>query len=133
MEPLTVRILSRNRDVYLDLAGGNRIPKISERQARTVAELRSAGVGVSHAMLVHFDTPESSDLFKAVLTMLDPQVSLTLVPVALRGKRRRPSGNGLSRTSNGPSSCGEKWPWSSCPRGNPLPRLCGWPRSRAAT
>ncbi len=30
----------RNRDVYLDLAGGNRIPKISERQARSVAELR---------------------------------------------------------------------------------------------
>src|SRR5262249_19111766 len=36
--PLTVRILNRERDMYLDLAGGNRIPKISERQARTVAE-----------------------------------------------------------------------------------------------
>jgi nucleotide-binding universal stress UspA family protein len=83
MEPLTVRILSRNRDVYLDLGGGNRIPKISERQARSVAELRSAGVGISHAMLIHADTPESSDLFKAVLTMLDPQVALTVVPVPL--------------------------------------------------
>ena len=83
MEPLTVRILSRNRDVYLDLGGGNRIPKISERQARSVAELRSAGVGISHAMLVHTDTPESSDLFKAVLTMIDPQVALTVVPVPL--------------------------------------------------
>src|SRR5262249_10685429 len=41
--PLTVRILSRDRDLYLDLAGGNRIPKISERRARTVAELRAAG------------------------------------------------------------------------------------------
>ena len=30
--PLTVRILSRDRDMYLDLGGGNRIPKISERQ-----------------------------------------------------------------------------------------------------
>src|SRR5262249_7347635 len=29
--PLTVRVISRDRDVYLDLAGGNRIPKISER------------------------------------------------------------------------------------------------------
>ena len=38
--PLTVRILSRNRDMYLDLAGGSRIPKISERKARSVAELR---------------------------------------------------------------------------------------------
>ena len=86
MEPLTVRILSRNRDVYLDLGGGNRIPKISERQARSVAELRSAGVGISHAMLVHADTPESSDLFKAVLTMIDPQVALTVVPVPLAGE-----------------------------------------------
>ena len=56
MAPLTVRLLSRSRDVYLDLGGGNRIPKISERQARSVAELRSAGVGVSHALLVHDDT-----------------------------------------------------------------------------
>src|SRR5205823_11552877 len=29
--PLTVRIMSRDRDVALDLGGGNRIPKISER------------------------------------------------------------------------------------------------------
>src|SRR5262249_31731895 len=35
--PLTVRILNRDRDIYLDLAGGNRIPKISERKARSVA------------------------------------------------------------------------------------------------
>jgi len=33
--PFTVRIMSRDRDMYLDLAGGNRIPKISERKART--------------------------------------------------------------------------------------------------
>ena len=38
--PLTVRILSRDRDMYLDLAGGNRIPKVSER-ARTVAAASS--------------------------------------------------------------------------------------------
>ena len=51
--PLTVRILSRDRDVYLDLGGGNRIPKISERQARSVAELRAAGVGVDRVLLLH--------------------------------------------------------------------------------
>jgi nucleotide-binding universal stress UspA family protein len=84
MVPLTVRILSRSRDVYLDLGGGNRIPKISERQARSVAELRSAGVGVSHVLMVHYDTPESSDLFEAALTMLDPQVALTLVSVTAK-------------------------------------------------
>ena len=41
--PLTIRVLSRNWDVHYDMAGGNRIPRISERKARTVAELRAAG------------------------------------------------------------------------------------------
>ena len=81
--PLTVRILSRNRDLYFDLAGGNRIPKIGERKARSVAELRAAGVGVSHVLLVHYGTSASSDLFAAALTMLDPLVALTVVSVPL--------------------------------------------------
>jgi amino acid transporter/nucleotide-binding universal stress UspA family protein len=80
--PLTVRILGRDRDVYLDLAGGNRIPRISERRARSVAELRAAGVGVDRVLLVHDGSQGSVDLFEAVLTMLDPQVVLTLVPVS---------------------------------------------------
>jgi amino acid transporter/nucleotide-binding universal stress UspA family protein len=80
--PLTVRILGRDRDVHLDLAGGNRIPKISERKARSVAELRAAGVGVDRVLMAHDGSPESSDLFQAVLTMLDPDVALAVVPVA---------------------------------------------------
>ena len=80
---LTVRILTRDRDVFLDLAGGNRIPKITERQARSVAELRAAGVGVDRVILVHDGSPACSDLFQAVLTMLDAQVSLTVVPAAV--------------------------------------------------
>jgi nucleotide-binding universal stress UspA family protein len=80
-QPLTVRILSRTRDVYFDLAGGNRIPKIGERKARSVAQLRAAGVGIDRVVLVHYDTPESSDLFESVLTMLDPDVYLTVVPL----------------------------------------------------
>src|SRR5439155_6853776 len=51
--PLTVRIMTRDRDVYLDLGGGNRIPKISERRARSVAELRAAGVGADRVLLAH--------------------------------------------------------------------------------
>jgi amino acid transporter/nucleotide-binding universal stress UspA family protein len=76
--PLTVRILSRERDMYLDLAGGNRIPKVSER-ARTVAELRAAGVGIDRALLIHDGSSGSSDLFQAVMTMLDDDVALGLV------------------------------------------------------
>src|SRR5207244_236602 len=84
--PLTVRILSRDRDVYLDLGGGNRIPKISERKARSVAELRAAGVGVDRVLLTHDGSPASSDLFQAVLTMLDANVHLSLVPVVPEGQ-----------------------------------------------
>jgi amino acid transporter/nucleotide-binding universal stress UspA family protein len=84
--PLTVRILSRDRDMYLDLAGGNRIPKISERKARSVAELRAAGVGVDRVLLAHDGSPAHSDLFQAVLTMLDPQVLLALVPIVPPGQ-----------------------------------------------
>jgi amino acid transporter/nucleotide-binding universal stress UspA family protein len=83
--PVTVRILSRERDMYLDLAGGNRIPKISERKARSVAELRAAGVGIDRVLLLHDGSPTNSDLFQCVLTMLDPQVALGVVPVVPPG------------------------------------------------
>lgn len=89
IEPLTVRVLSRHRDVFLDLGGGNRIPKISERKARSIDELRSAGVGVRQALLVHSGTAEGSDLFKAVITMLDSHVAMGVV--ALPTKEAEPS------------------------------------------
>jgi nucleotide-binding universal stress UspA family protein len=79
--PLTIRILSRDRDLYFDLGGGNRIPKMSERRARSVEELRAGGVGVDRVLLVHEGTRADSDLFQAVVTMLDPQVRLAVVPM----------------------------------------------------
>jgi amino acid transporter/nucleotide-binding universal stress UspA family protein len=89
--PLTVRILSRGRDIYFDLEGGNRIPKISERQARSVAELRAAGVGVDKVLVAHDGTPAGRDLFWSVLTMLDPAVILDVVTIA---PSAAPSANG---------------------------------------
>ncbi len=83
--PLTIRVLGRDRDMSLDLGGGSRIPKISERKARSVAELRAAGVGVDRVLLVHDGTQISSDLFEAVLTMLDATVHLALAPIASHG------------------------------------------------
>ncbi len=83
--PLTVRIVSRDREVHLDLAGGNRIPKLSERQARSVAELRAAGVGVRRVLLAHDGTADSRDLFQIVLTMLDPDVTLDLAVLPNEG------------------------------------------------
>ena len=80
-QPLTIRILGPNRDLYFDLAGGNRIPRLGERRARSVADLRGAGIGISHVLLLHDGTSVGSDLFADVLTMLDPLVALTVVPL----------------------------------------------------
>ncbi len=77
--PLTIRVLSKSWDVHYDVAGGSRIPRISERKARTVGELRAAGVGVRRVLMVHDNTPHCSDLFDAVLTTLDPDVVFDLV------------------------------------------------------
>jgi nucleotide-binding universal stress UspA family protein len=79
--PLTIRILGPNRDLYFDLAGGNRIPKLGERRARSVADLRGAGIGISHVLLLYERSSTGSDLFSDVLTMLDPLVKLTIAPL----------------------------------------------------
>ena len=52
-----------------------------------MAELRAAGVGVDRVLLVHDGSRAGSDLFQAVLTMLDPQVSLALLPLAPVGEK----------------------------------------------
>lgn len=78
---LTVRILGRDRDVTYDLFGGNRIPKISERRARSVDELRASGVGIDRTIFLHDGTQASSDLFMSALTLLDPAVVLDIVHV----------------------------------------------------
>lgn len=77
--PLTVRILSKDRDLYFDLAGGNRIPRAGETKARNVAELRQAGVGVERVLLVVPDTRAGLDLFEATLTALDPEVGMSVL------------------------------------------------------
>jgi amino acid transporter/nucleotide-binding universal stress UspA family protein len=81
LAPLTVRILSKDRDLHFDLGGGNRIPRQVERRARSVAELRAAGLGIGRVVLVHEDSRAGLDLFQAVLTMLDPSVTLSVAVV----------------------------------------------------
>ena len=91
--------------MYLDLAGGNRIPKISERRARSVAELRAAGVGVDRVLLLHDGSPANSDLFQAVLTMLDPRGGAGLVAGgAGRAPIRSTATASSTRTRSGPGS-----------------------------
>jgi amino acid transporter len=76
---LTVHIVSHDRDLIFDLDGGNRIPKAAERQARSVAELREAGIGVQRVLLAHDGTQGSSDVFEWLLTMLSTGVGLDVV------------------------------------------------------
>lgn len=121
-EPLTVRLLSRNRDLYFDLGGGNRIPKIGERQARSVAELREAGVGVNHVLLIHFGDSASSDLFTAAITMLDPLVAFSLVHVPL-GKPDSSNANWLEIDLTRARQLNRDVEVHSLPTGDPTDRL----------
>ncbi|HEY2251432.1 MAG TPA: universal stress protein, partial [Planctomycetaceae bacterium] len=88
-----------------DVGGGNRIPRISERKARTVAELRAAGIGVRRVLMVHDNTHRARDLFDAVLTMLDPDVAFDVVhasPTLADTSNLQPGGSisGNSKTGN---------------------------------
>ena len=80
---LTVHIVSADRALTFDIHGGNRIPKFAERQSKTVADLRDAGIGIRRVLLVHDGTPRSHDVFEWMLTMIAPDVHLDLVPAAL--------------------------------------------------
>jgi len=78
---LTVHIVSSDRDVTFDLDGGDRIPRVAERLARSVDELRAAGIGVRRVLLAHDDSLVSHDVFEWLLTMLVPEVALDLIVV----------------------------------------------------
>jgi hypothetical protein len=78
---LTVHIVGADRTVSFDLEGGNRIPKAAERRARSVADLRAAGVGVSRVVLAHDGSRVSRDVFEWLFTMLAADVDLDIVPV----------------------------------------------------
>jgi amino acid transporter len=77
--PLTVRILSKDRDLHFDLGGGNRIPRAGESKARSIAELRKAGVGADRVLLVQHDSRSGLDVFESILTTLDPAVELKVL------------------------------------------------------
>lgn len=74
--PITVRIIGRNWDTHLDLGGGSKIPTIRERKAKNVDDLRAAGIGVRRALFLHDGTQITSELFEAVLTLLDESIPL---------------------------------------------------------
>ena len=74
-----MRILSKDRDLHFDLGGGNRIPRQARSKARSVAELRKAGVGADRVLLVQHDSRAGLDVFQSILTTLDPAVELKIL------------------------------------------------------
>jgi hypothetical protein len=66
---------------------------MSAREARSVADLRAAGVGIDRTLFIHDGTGASSDLFEEILTMLDGQVRLDVVSVH---KHLSPTGQDMS-------------------------------------
>jgi len=87
-DPLTVRVLGKDRDVRLDIAGGSQIPKIGERAAeaiRILEELRASWRGVERLLLAYDGSPLSADFLDTVMSFLDPAIAVTLIDVAEAG------------------------------------------------
>jgi amino acid transporter/nucleotide-binding universal stress UspA family protein len=84
-KPLTVRVLGKDRDVRLDIAGGSRIPKYGARSAaadKTMADLRASWHGVEKLLLAYDGSSLSVDFLDTVLSFLHPDVSVTLIDVS---------------------------------------------------
>jgi hypothetical protein len=59
-EPLSIRVLGKNRDARLDIAGGSQIPKpgaAAAESARLLAELRTSWHGVERLLLAYDGSP----------------------------------------------------------------------------
>jgi amino acid transporter/nucleotide-binding universal stress UspA family protein len=88
-DPLTIRVLGKDRDVRLDIAGGSQIPRVGTREAeaaRVVAELRASWRGVQKLLLAFDGSPLSADFLDTVVSFLDPAISVTLIDVAEAGQ-----------------------------------------------
>jgi len=84
-EPLTIRVMSKDRDVQLEIAGGSRIPRagaLGDGSARLLGELRASWRGVQKLLLAYDGSPLSADFLDTVLSFLDPAVAVTLIDIA---------------------------------------------------
>ena len=79
-EPLSIRVLGKDRDVRLDIAGGSQIPKIGvmpAETARILSELRKSWHGVERLLLAYDGSPLSADFLDTVMSFLDPAIAVT--------------------------------------------------------
>ncbi len=82
--PLTIRVLGKDRDVRLDIAGGSQIPPLgaNPEASKTLADLRSSWRGVERLLLAYDGSSLSADFLDTVLSFLDPAIAVTLIDVA---------------------------------------------------
>jgi amino acid transporter/nucleotide-binding universal stress UspA family protein len=84
-EPLSIRVLGKDRDVRLDIAGGSQIPKTgaaAPETAQLLAELRKSWHGVERLLLAYDGSPLSADFLDTVVSFLDPAIEITLIDVS---------------------------------------------------
>ncbi len=89
-EPLSIRVLAKDRDVRLDIAGGSQIPRLGVMAAETaqiLSELRKSWHGVERLLLAYDGSPLSIDFLDTVMSFLDPAISVTLMDVAENGSK----------------------------------------------
>ncbi len=89
-EPLSIRVLGKDRDVRLDIGGGSQIPKIGvmpAETARILSELRKSWHGVERLLLAYDGSPLSIDFLDTVMSFLDPAISVTLMDIAENGSK----------------------------------------------
>ena len=84
-KPLTVRVLGKDRDVKLDIAGGSTIPKTGARTAaevKSLADLRASWHGVEKLLMAYDGSSLSADFLDTVLSFLDPAIKITLIDIS---------------------------------------------------
>ncbi len=84
-DPLSIRVLGKDRDMRLDIAGGSQIPKpgaAAAESARLLADLRKSWHGVEKLLLAYDGSPLSADFLDTVMSFLDPAIAVTLIDVA---------------------------------------------------
>jgi amino acid transporter/nucleotide-binding universal stress UspA family protein len=83
-EPLSIRVMSKDRDTRLDIAGGSQIPKLGSgdaESARILADLRKSWHGVERLILAFDGSPLSADFLDTVMSFIDPAIAVTLISV----------------------------------------------------
>ncbi len=96
-DPLSIRVLGKDRDARLDIAGGSQIPKpgaAAAETARILAELRKSWHGVERLLLAYDGSPLSADFLDTVMSFLDPAIKVTVIDVVENGS----SANGIDGT-----------------------------------